>query len=71
MPFKFLESVQQFQRSEWGAGVEIDPPSVIKISQWGAGYMTSKLGMVGTKWVVLQRSEQSAAVNVSLIRQLR
>ena len=39
MPLEFLESVQQFRRSE-GGGLEIAPPPVgrvIKIPQWGAG----------------------------------
>ena len=37
MPLEFLESAQQFRRSE--GGLEIAPPvgRVIKIPQWGAG----------------------------------
>ena len=41
MPLEFLESVQQFRRSEGGGGLEIAPPPpvgrVMKIPQWGAG----------------------------------
>ena len=39
MPLEFLESVQQFRRSE-GRGLEIAPPvgCVIKLPQWGVGW---------------------------------